>query len=389
MIEGLLSDAWAAADATHAPKAYTEATGSSSVSRPEPGDIVLVTGASGFVGAAIVRRLQRTGCRIRTLMRPTSLRANVEDLGIDICTGDIRDPVAVASAMKGARWLFHAAADYRLWALDPSEILDCNLRGTEIVLEAALAAGVEKIVYTSSVATLTPCHGGSPSCEMDRLAPDDAIGAYKYSKVLAELLVDHMVNERGLPAVVVHPSTPIGPGDIKPTPTGRIVVEAACGRIPAFVETGLNLVHVDDVADGHLRALERGRIGERYILGGQDVGFGTMLADIAAITGRRAPKLRLPHNAIYPFAYAAEAVARVTGREPFVSLDSLRMSKHLMFYSSRKAEDELGYRARPYLRALEDALDYFATRRYVPAFGRATNRSKGGSSSEPSFWRSQ
>lgn len=362
-----------------------EKLAASAAMRPGPGNTVLVTGASGFVGAAVARRLARSGCQIRALMRPSSPRTNVEGLGVQIHEGDMRDPLAVASAMKGVRWLIHAAADYRLWALDPGEIVDCNIRGTQIVLEAALAAGVEKLVYTSSVATLTPCHGGFPSCEQDRLAKSDAIGAYKRSKVLAEELVDRMIAERGLPAVLVHPSTPIGPGDIKPTPTGRIIVEAARGRIPAFVETGLNLVHVDDVADGHLRALERGRIGERYILGGQNVAFGTMLADIARLTGRRAPRLRLPHGAILPIAYAAEMAARVTGREPFVSLDSLRMSKHLMFYSSCKAERELGYRARPYLRALEDALDWFEARHYVPV-GRSTPTfHRQASSPKPSF----
>ena len=354
--------------------------------RPAPGDTVLVTGASGFVGAAVARRLAPTGCRIRTLMRPSSPRANIDGLGVQVHEGDMRDPGAVASAMKGVRWLIHAAADYRLWAPDPAEIIDCNMRGTQVVMEAALSARVERIVYTSSVATLSPCHGGAPSSERDRLAKHDAIGAYKLSKVLAEDLIDRMISDRALPAIIVHPSTPIGPGDIKPTPTGRIIVEAARGRIPVFVETGLNLVHVDDVADGHLRALERGRIGERYILGGQNVAFSTMLADIARLTGRRAPKLKLPHGAILPVAYAAEMAARVTGREPFVSLDSLRMSKHLMFYSSEKAEKELGYRARPYRHALADALEWFVARRYVQLKKSALPLShEHVSSPEPSF----
>ena len=346
------------------------ATGTEELQRPGryplAGATVLVTGASGFVGAAIARRLADSGCRMRTLVRSTSALANLEGLGIELFEGDIRDARAVAAAMEGVRYLFHAAADYRLWALDPSEILDVNERGTRVVMEAALAAGVERIVYTSSVATLKPNRGGSPSSEQDRLSVENAIGAYKRSKILAEHVVDRMVGERGLPAVVVHPSTPIGPGDIKPTPTGRIIVEAAHGRIPAFVDTGLNLVHVDDVADGHVRALQLGGTGERYILGGQDVAFGTMLADIAALMARRAPTIRIPHAAITPVAYAAEMVARLTRREPFVSLDSLRMSKYLMYYSSRKAEQDLGYRARPYRPALEDALRWFVKRQYVP-----------------------
>ena len=329
------------------------------------GESVLVTGASGFVGAAVARRLATTGCSLRTLMRPTSSHDNVRGLEIEIVEGDIRDARAVAQAMKGVRYLFHVAADYRLWARDPSEILDINERGTRIVMEAALDAGVERVVHTSSVATLKPCCAGVPSCEEDRLSTREAIGAYKRSKILAEVLVDRMVADRGLPAVVVHPSTPIGPGDIKPTPTGRIIVEAANGRIPVFVETGLNLVHVDYVADGHLRALERGRIGDHYILGGQNVAFGTMLADISVLASRRAPKLRVPHAAIYPIAYAAEMAAWMSKREPFVSLDSLRMSKHVMFYSSCKAERDLDYRARPYLRGLEDALHWFALHHYV------------------------
>ena len=278
------------------------------------GDRVLVTGATGFVGAAVARRLAGCNCSLRTLLRPTSPLDNLEALDIEFFEGDMRDAPAVAAAMRGVRYLFHVAADYRLWALNPCEIIDANERGTRVVMEAALAAGVERIVHTSSVATLKPCGGGKPCGEDSRLDAADAIGAYKRSKVLSESLVERMVAERALPAVIVQPATPIGPGDIKPTPTGRIIVEAAHGRIPAFVETGLSLVHVDDVAEGHLLALQRGRLGERYILGGENVAFSTMLVDIAALTSRRAPTLRVPHNAVYPLERVMD---RLQVEQPF------------------------------------------------------------------------
>jgi dihydroflavonol-4-reductase len=226
-------------------------------------------------------------------------------------------------------------------------------------MEAALAAGVERIVYTSSVATLKARADGGPSDETAPLDPDGAIGAYKYSKVVAERLVEAMVAERNLPAVIVNPSTPIGPRDVRPTPTGRIIIEAAAGRMPAYVDTGLNLVHVDDVAAGHLLALQHGRIGERYILGGQDVLLGDMLREIARQTGRSPPKLRLPRRAIFPIAYAAEAAAFFTGREPFVTTTGLRLAKDRMFFSCAKAERELSYRARPYGEAIADAIAWF------------------------------
>ncbi len=237
--------------------------------------------------------------------------------------------------MKGVRFLFHVAADYRLWARDPDEIARNNVEGTRLVMEEALRAGVERIVYTSSVATLK-ISGDVPATEAHPLAEDEAIGVYKRSKVAAERLVEAMIANDGLPAVIVNPSTPIGPRDVKPTPTGRIIVEAASGRMPAFVDTGLNLAHVDDVAAGHLAALERGRIGERYILGGENVLLGDMLGDIARLMSRSPPTLKLPRGMLYPVAYAAEFWARIAGGEPFATVDGLRMAKRRMFFDDSK-----------------------------------------------------
>ena len=326
--------------------------------------VALVTGASGFVGSAVARKLVERGFAVRVLARKTSLRSNFEGLGCKIAEGDMLDAASMARALDGARYLFHVAADYRLWARDPDEIVRHNREGARIVMAAARKAGVERIVYTSSVATLKPHDDGRDADETDRADMTTAIGAYKKSKVAAERVVEAMVAD-GLPAVLVSPSTPIGPRDIKPTPTGRIIVEAATGKMPAYVETGLNLVHVDDVAEGHLLALEKGRIGESYILGGQNVSLKQMLADIAALAGRKPPRVKLPRAPLYPIAYAAEAVARLTGKEPFVTADALDMSKHWMFFSSAKAERELGYRARPYQQALEDALSWFREAGYL------------------------
>jgi dihydroflavonol-4-reductase len=327
-------------------------------------DIVLVTGASGFVGSAVARKLSQRGHRVRVLMRKTSPTTNLAGLDAEPALGDMMDAASMRRAMKGARYLFHVAADYRLWARDPGEIVRNNREGTRNVMEAALAEGAEKIVYTSSVATLKPIAGQSVG-EDSRHDEKTAIGAYKRSKVVAERLVETMIAERALPATIVSPSTPIGPRDVKPTPTGRILVEAATGRMPAYVDTGLNLVHVDDVADGHLLALDKGSIGERYILGGQDATLAQMLAVIAELSNRKPPRINLPRGPLYPLAYAAEAFASLTGKEPFVTVDALNMSKYHMFFSSAKAERELGYTARPYREALHDALGWFRQAGYL------------------------
>ena len=327
-------------------------------------DAVLVTGASGFVGAAVARKALARGFRVKVLMRPTASRANVDGLDVEIVTGDMRDADSMAAALKGARYLFHVAADYRLWARDPSEIARNNLSGAKATMTGALKAGVERVVYTSSVAALKPGRGEAVD-ETSRHTPKSVIGAYKLSKLLAEREVERMIADEGLPAVIVAPSTPIGPRDIKPTPTGRIIVEAATGRMPAFVDTGLNLVHVDDVAEGHFLALERGKVGENYILGGEDVSLAQMLAEIAMLSGRRAPKVKLPRAPLFPLAFAAEAMARVTGKEPMLTADALRMSRYQMYFSSAKARRELGYSARSYREGLTEAHAWFAANGYL------------------------
>ena len=328
--------------------------------RPSP---VLVTGASGFLGSAIAAALRARGDDVRVLVRPSSPRANL-DPADTVCEGDLRDRASLAAALKGVRFLFHAAADYRLWARDPEEIRRNNVEGTRLIMEEALSAGVERIVYTSSVATLKLTEGAAAT-EDHPLAEGEGIGAYKRSKVAAERLVETMIRRDGLPAVIVNPSTPIGPRDVRPTPTGRIIVEAASGRMPGFVDTGLNLAHVDDVAAGHVAALERGRIGERYILGGDNVFLADMLADIARIVGRRPPTLKLPRTMLYPIAYGAELLASVRGVEPFITMDGLRMARHHMFFDDSKARRELGYVSRPYREGLADAIAWFRAHGYL------------------------
>jgi dihydroflavonol-4-reductase len=342
----------------------TSAVGAEAERTPEsPSSTVLVTGASGFLGSAIAAALRARGDDIRVLARSSSPRANLNPADT-VCEGDLRDRASLAAALKNVRFLFHAAADYRLWAKDPQEILRNNVEGTRLIMEEALSAGVERIVYTSSVATLKLADG-APATEDNPLADGEGIGAYKRSKVAAERLVEAMIRRDGLPAVIVNPSTPIGPRDVKPTPTGRIIVEAASGRMPAFVDTGLNLVHVDDVAAGHVAALEHGRVGERYILGGQNVFLADMLADIANIAGRRPPKLKLPRTMLYPLAYGAELLASVRGVEPFITVDGLRMARHHMFFDDSKARREIGYVSRPYREGLADAIAWFRAHGYL------------------------
>lgn len=320
----------------------------------------LVTGASGFVGSAVVRVLLAAGHRVRVLLRPASPRRNLENLAVEVAVGDVRDVASLRNAVAGCGFIFHVAADYRLWVRDSAAMYATNVMGARNVMQAAAEAGVERIVFTSSVATLGLKADRTPADENTPVRLNDMIGTYKRSKFLAEAEVMRFVNEEGLPAVIVNPSTPVGPRDIRPTPTGRMVLDAACGRMPAYVDTGLNLVHVDDVAAGHLLAFERGAVGERYILGGRNMSLQEILIEIAAITGRPPPRLRLPHNLVLPIAYISEAWARVTNRgEPRVTVDGVRLSRKYMFFSSDKARRELGFNTRPVEEALADAIEWF------------------------------
>jgi dihydroflavonol-4-reductase len=326
----------------------------------------LITGATGFVGSAVLRQLINAGHSVRSLIRANSDRRNLAGLPVEIMIGDLKDRASLDRALAGCSILFHVAADYRLWVPNPQEIYETNVTGTCNIMLAAAQAGVTRIVYTSSVATLGLTPDGSPADENTPVSLADMIGHYKRSKFLAEAEVKRLAEEQGLPVVIVNPSTPVGPRDIKPTPTGRMIVEAASGRMPAYVDTGLNLVHVDDLAIGHLLALERGEIGERYVLGAVNVTLKKILTELAAITGRRPPRIRLPHNLVLPVAYISEAWARMTGlNEPRVTLVGVRLAKKRMFFSAEKARRVLGFHPRPIEEALRDAVDWFRQHGYL------------------------
>jgi dihydroflavonol-4-reductase len=325
----------------------------------------LVTGASGFVGSAVTRQLLQAGHDVRVLLRPTSDRRNLEGLGIESILGDLADPPSLSRALQGCEALFHVAADYRLWARDPQVIYRSNVEGTRNIMLAALAAGVRRVVYTSSVATLGLTGDGTPADESTPVTLADMVGHYKRSKFMAEAEVRRLVREQGLPAVIVHPSTPVGPRDIRPTPTGRMIVEAVSGRMPVYVDTGLNLVHVDDVAVGHRLAFERGRIGEGYILGGENLTLGEILSELARISGRRPPRLRLPHQLVLPVAYVAQAWAWLSGGgEPLATVEGVRLSRKRMFFSVEKAASALGFHPRAPVEGLRDAVQWFRSHGY-------------------------
>ncbi len=323
-------------------------------------DITLVTGATGFVGAAVARALARRGHNLRFLVRAGSDRRNLAGLQGELVEGNLAKPSSLPKAVKGCRYVFHVAADYRLWVPNPKMMRSINIDGTLALLVAAHDAGVERCVYTSSVAALGLNKNGQPADETTFVDPALLIGAYKRSKYDAEQAV-RRIALAGHNIVIVNPSTPVGPGDIKPTPTGKMVLDAANGRMPAYVNTGLNIVHVDDVAIGHVLALERGRAGDSYILGGENLMLKDLLRMIAAQARRRAPTLHLPITPLMPIAAVMEKLAARTGRPPLMTREMLQMARKKMFFSSAKAIRELGYSPRPARDAVEDALDYFST----------------------------
>ncbi len=326
----------------------------------------LVTGATGFVGSAVARALLARGHALRLLVREHGDRGNIAGLPAELAVGDLKDPPSLARAVAGCRFVVHVAADYRLWVPDPDAMNRANVDGTRALLLSAQAAGVERMVYCSSVAALGLVGDGTPGTEATPNTLAKVIGTYKRSKYLAEQQVLALARD-GVPVVIVNPSAPVGPRDIKPTPTGKMIADTAAGRMPAYVDTGLNVVHVDDVAQGHVLALEHGRVGECYILGGEDMGMGDLLAMVADVAGRKPPRVKLPHAALYPLALASEGLAKIAGIEPVVTRDILAMAKKKMFFSSAKAQAELGYTHRPAREAIADAVAWFRAEGRIPA----------------------
>ncbi|MGA8677744.1 MAG: hopanoid-associated sugar epimerase [Candidatus Acidiferrales bacterium] len=324
----------------------------------------LVTGATGFVGSHVARQLASAGHSVRVLVRPTSNVKVLDGVAVEFVEGDLRDAASLTRAMQGAQRVYHVAADYRLWTKNPGEIYESNVEGTRRLIEAAHRAGAERIVYTSTVATIAvPCHGALPN-ENTWATLDEMIGHYKRSKFLAEQVALDAA-QSGSPVIIVNPTAPVGPGDWKPTPTGRIVLDFLKGKMPAYVDTGLNVAPVEDVAAGHLLAAEKGRIGERYILGGRNMTLKQILDALAAIAGRSAPWIRLPHAVALMAGYADELFSRVMRREPQIPVEGVKMSRHKMFVESDKALRELGYHPTKVETALERAVRWYEEHGYI------------------------
>ena len=325
----------------------------------------LITGASGFVGAAVLRELIKKGHKVKALVRKSSVLDNLKNLDVEIVQGDLKDRDSLKKCLKDCKYLFHVAADYRLWVPKPEEIYENNVLGTENLMEEALNSEIEKVVYTSSVAVLGKPINGDIANEKTPVNVSQMIGHYKKSKFLAEEKVKELYKTRKLPVVIVNPAAPVGPRDIKPTPTGKMVLDAAMKKIPAYLDTGLNIVHVDDVAKGHMQAFNKGKLGERYILGGENLTLKEMLEIISILCGNKPPKIRLPRKPLYPIGYVFEIFARLFNiKNPMLTVDMIRMAEKKMFFSSEKAKKELNYKYKSAKNALKDAIQWFIDNGY-------------------------
>jgi dihydroflavonol-4-reductase len=323
----------------------------------------LVTGAAGFLGSHVTRQLVARGDEVRVLMRASSTNRAIADLSLEYVTGDLRDPASLERAMKGVKRVFHVAADYRLWAKHKKEIYDSNVGGTKNLLEAARRAGVEQLIYTSTVATVAVDRPQLPN-EFTDAKLEEMVGHYKRSKWMAEREALNAAHA-GLPVIVVMPTTPVGPWDWKPTPTGKIILDFLNGKMPGYVETGLNFVGVEECAAGHLLAAEKGKVGQRYLLGGENLTLKAMLDLLSRITGLPAPKLKIPHGLALGVAYANTVFSRLLGREPGIPVEGVKIARHMMFVDCSRAQRELGFKAGPVSAALERAVRWYEANGYI------------------------
>ena len=323
----------------------------------------LVTGASGFLGSHVTRELVSRGEDVRVLMRPSSTNRAVGDLSLEYVTGDLRDPASLERAVAGVQYVFHVAADYRLWAKKSREIYDSNVGGTKNLLAAAKRAGVEKFIYTSTVATIAVDRPELPN-ESTQARLEEMVGHYKRSKWMAEQEV-LKAGKEGLPVVIAMPTTPVGPGDWKPTPTGKIILDFLNGKMPGYVETGLNFVGAEECAAGHLLVAEKGKVGERYLLGAENLTLKQLLDTLSKITGLAAPKLQIPHGVALGVAYMSTAFSRLIGREPQIPVEGVKIAKHMMFVNCEKSQRELGFKPGSVAAALERAVRWYVENAYV------------------------
>jgi dihydroflavonol-4-reductase len=323
----------------------------------------LVTGAAGFLGSHVARQLVARGESVRVLLRPSSQNRAIADLPLEYVTGDLRDTASLDRAMKGIQRVFHAAADYRLWARHSQDIYDSNVGGTKNILAAAKRAGVEQFIYTSTVATIAVDRPAPPN-ESTNAKLEEMIGHYKRSKWMAEREALNAAKE-GLPVIVAMPTTPVGPWDWKPTPTGKLIVDFLNGKMPGYVDTGLNFVGVEECAAGHLLVAEKGKVGERYLLGGENLTLKQMLDMLSKITGLPSPSLKISHNLALGVAYASTIFSRLIGKEPGIPIEGVKIAQHKMFVDCARSQRELGFKAGPVAAALERAVRWYEANSYV------------------------